>query len=67
MSMREHLLCQHHINERYIMTVTNGNGEANSVHPTKDQTVDITQGQTAVELAVAGGSADLPEKERKSD
>lgn len=40
------------------MTMTNGNGDANSVHPTKDQTVDITQGQTAVELAVAGGPAD---------
>jgi hypothetical protein len=49
----------------YAMTQTNGNGDANSVHPTKDQTVDITQGQTAVELAVAGGPADIPDKERK--
>jgi hypothetical protein len=42
----------------YDMTMTNGNGDANSVHPTKDQPVDITKGQTAVELAVAGGPAD---------
>jgi hypothetical protein len=47
------------------MTLTNGNGDANSVHPTKDQTVDITLGQTAVELTVAGGPADIPDKERK--
>jgi len=47
------------------MTLTNGNGDANSVHPTKDQTVDIIQGQTAVDLAVAGGPADVPEKERE--
>jgi hypothetical protein len=47
------------------MTLTNGNGDANSIHPTKDQTVDITQGQTAVELTVAGGPADIPDKERK--
>jgi hypothetical protein len=40
------------------MTMANGNGDANSVHPTKDQTVDITKGQTAVDLAVAGGPAD---------
>lgn len=44
------------------MSMTNGNGEANSVHPTKDQTVDITKGQTAVELAVAGGPADANSK-----
>ena len=42
--------------------MANGNGDANSVHPTKDQTVDITQGQTAVELAVAGGPADANSK-----
>jgi len=47
------------------MTQTNGNGDANSVHPTKDKTVDITQGQTAVDLAVAGGPADVPDKERE--
>lgn len=47
------------------MTLTNGNGDANSVHPTKDQTVDIIQGQTAVDLAVAGGPADVPDKERE--
>jgi len=44
------------------MTTPNGNGDANSVHPTKDQTVDITKGQTAVELAVAGGPADANSK-----
>jgi len=47
------------------MTLTNGNGDANSVHPTKDQTVDIIHGQTAVDLAVAGGPADVPDKERE--
>ena len=45
------------------MTVTNG--DANGIHPTKDQTVDLSKGQAAVELAVAGGPADVSEKERE--
>ena len=45
------------------MTVTNG--DANGIHPTKDQTVDLNKGQTAVELAVAGGPADVSERERE--
>lgn len=36
------------------MTVTNGN----SVHPFQDKTVDLTKGDLAVELAVAGGPSD---------
>jgi hypothetical protein len=40
------------------MSLANGNHDANSVHPTKDKTVDLTKGDTAVELAVAGGPSD---------
>jgi hypothetical protein len=40
------------------MSSANGNQDANSVHPTKDQTVDLTKGKTVVELAVAGGPSD---------
>lgn len=34
------------------------NGHGNSVHPTKDKTVDLINGDIAVELAVAGGPSD---------
>lgn len=36
------------------MAETNGN----SVHPTKDKAVDLTNGDVVVELAVAGGPKD---------
>lgn len=36
------------------MAQTNGN----SVHPTKDKTADLTEGEVVVELAVAGGPKD---------
>lgn len=36
------------------MAETNGNG----VHPTKDKTVDLTNGDVAVDLAVAAGPKD---------
>ena len=43
------------------MAQTNGN----SIHPTKDKTVDLINGDVAVELAVAGGPKDEEGESRR--